>query len=133
MAMLQTKYGPIHDVSGPCKDNYTNIKLFHTGNGQTVKLQAPALISYQEAAKKVKGIPLTGSWRSCKYQTELYASDSSRYANPAGTGHTRGLCIDVSTAQSAYKLTRIHRALLARDWHQARSDEPWHYSFHVSL
>lgn len=127
--MIQTKYGPIHGVTGACKDNYTNIALFHGNGGLTVKLQKPALDSYEEAAKKCKGIPLTGSWRSCAYQTQLYASDSHRYAAPSGTAHTRGLAIDVSTALPARKLRAIHRALLAGDWHQARTDEPWHWSF----
>ena len=131
--MLATKYGPIHAVTGPCNDSYQNIVLWHTNGGVTVKLQKPAMDSFRIASLKCKGIPLTGSWRSCAYQTELYASDSNRYANPAGTGHTRGLCIDVSTALPARKLRAIHKALTAGGWHQARSDESWHWSFHVSV
>ena len=131
--MIQTKYGPIHPVTGKCRDDYVNLVLWHTNGGVTVKLQKPAMDSFRVASIKVKGIPLTGSWRSCAYQTQLYASDPNRYAAPNGTGHTRGLCIDVSTAQSALKLRRIHKALTAGDWHQARSDESWHWSYHVSV
>ncbi len=132
--MLDTKYGPIHAVTGPCRDSYQNIVLWHVPNsGQTVKLQKPAMDSFRAASLKCKGIPLTGSWRSCAYQTELYASDSNRYAAPNGTGHTRGLCIDVSTALPARKLRAIHKALTAHDWHQARADEPWHWSMGVTV
>ena len=130
--MIKTEFGPIH-YAGVCKDDYQNIVLWHTNGGQTVKLQRPAMDSFKEASAKVKGIPLSGSWRSCAYQAELYASDSSRYASPNGTGHTRGLAIDVSTALPARKLRAIHKALMARGWHQARSDEAWHYSFGVDV
>lgn len=135
MTMIDTKYGKIHDVTGPCDDDYTNMKLLHTGNGQTVKLQGPALLSYEAAAKITKGIPLTGSWRSCAYQAQLYASDApahTRYAPPDGTAHTRGLAIDVSTAIPATRFRAIHDALLAHGWHQPRADEPWHHSFRVN-
>ena len=130
--MIKTEYGTIH-YGGVCKDNYQNIVLFHQNGGQTVKLQKPAMDSFKAASVKVKGIPLTGSWRSCAYQAQLYASDSNRYASPNGTAHTRGLAIDVSTAISFLKKRAIHRALTARGWHQARADEPWHYSFGVNV
>lgn len=122
---------------GPCKDDYARIFIYHQVPGERyVKLQGAAIRSFQ-AAEEALGfkILLTGSgWRSCALQTSLYRSDTSRYANPKSTGHTRGLAIDVSTAQSATKQAAIKKALLARHWHQSRPvDEPWHYSFGIQV
>lgn len=115
---------------GECKDDYDNIEQA-TVLGQSVKLQHPAMDSYIAAANEVGGIPLTGSWRSCQAQAAFYASDMSRYAPPSKTAHTRGLAIDVSTAQSADKLKKVHAALSKRGWFQARADEPWHWSYGI--
>ena len=120
---------------GKCKDDYRRIEILHNGNGEVVKLQHAALNSFQAAQDAVGSqIHLTGiGWRSCASQATLYASDPSRFAPPDGTAHTRGLAIDVSQAQPADKLAKIHRALTNRGWHQARSDEPWHYSAFIQV
>jgi hypothetical protein len=88
--------------------------------------------SFRSAETECGPIVCTGTWRPCSLQTALYAKDSSRYAPPASTAHCRGLAIDVSMAQSAGKLKKVHDALMSRHWHQARPDEPWHYSMGLS-
>lgn len=131
MTDTKTPYGIIHH-GGPCKDDYDNINIYHQkGTGDAIKLQGPALRSFREAENKIgKPIVCTGTWRSCRLQRELYSSDSSRFAHPDVTLHTRGLAIDVSTGLSFLRRRRIRGALLARGWHQVRpDDEPWHYSF----
>jgi hypothetical protein len=122
---------------GRCKDDYARIRLYDQPpqGGSPIKLQAAALASFKAAEKAVGfTIVLTGSWRACSYQRELYAADESRYAPPDKTAHCRGLAVDVSTALSAPKQKKLCAALLARGWHQARpTDEPWHYSFGIQV
>lgn len=135
---VSTKWGDIFAPSGPCKDDYRNIESFQASGGQIVKLQLGALHSFQECERRYgertgrKGdrqIALTGSWRSCSYQSSLYAKDQHRYAPPNVTLHCRGLAIDVSQAQP--NLEMIREILLNHGWRQARpDDEPWHYSYH---
>ncbi len=136
---VKTPYGPVH-AGGPCKDDYSNIRLYHRDDGSTVKLQAPAMRAFKAAEDRygkssgrpsgTRLIPLSGSWRSCVYQTELHDSDPHRFADPDTSLHPRGIAIDVSTATSAADQARMHRALLAEGWTQARpDDEPWHYSY----
>lgn len=150
MTDYKTEYGVVH-YGGSCVDSYPNIEIYDQPNsGGIIKLQAPALRSFKAAEERIQAkrvrelhaprsskdfrpIACTGTWRSCAYQAQLYARDSHRYASPNGTGHTRGLCIDVSTAQGTKRLADIHRALMADGWHQARPDEKWHWSFHLSL
>jgi len=139
MTDAKTPYGVIH-YGGACKDNYPNIRLYDQppAGGSPVKLQAAAMRAFKAAevrygkrtGRKWRAIPLTGSWRSCAYQAELYRRDSKRYASPSGTLHTRGLAIDVST--SAPNQAFMRAALKAEGWKQARSDEPWHYSYWIS-
>jgi hypothetical protein len=81
--------------------------------------------------RKKKYISCTGTWRSCAYQAAKYKEDPQRFASPDGTLHTRGLAIDVSMAQGTIKLARIRRILRNLGWKQARSDEPWHYSYWI--
>jgi len=114
---------------GPCKDDYANIESA-TILGQSVKLQKPAMDSFIAAANEVKGIKLSGSWRSCVAQTSYYNSDPNRYAPPNVTAHVRGLAIDVDTGGSQ---TALHTALSKRGWFQARADEPWHYSYGIKV
>ena len=152
MGEYQTPYGRIFYDDDFCQDNYPNIVLYHQppAGSKTVKLQAAAIRAFKNAEDRIQSrrirnlnspredpkfrpIELTGSWRSCAYQAELYASDPNRYAPPNRTGHTRGLAIDVSQAQSARRLRKIRRALEAEGWHYARTDEPWHASFYLSL
>jgi hypothetical protein len=148
MTDYKTPTGVLH-YGGVCEDDYPNIRIYDQPpkGGSPVKLQASALRAFQNAEKdyaracgwsdkriKREGgrpIPLTGSWRSCAYQAELYRKDSHRYASPNGTGHTRGMCIDVSTL--APNQEKIRRALVKNGWKQARSDEPWHYSYFIGV
>lgn len=125
------KWGEIR-CGGPCKDDYGRLVVVHR-NGDVIRLQKAALEAFQAAQKAVGNrITLTGSFRSCSYQTALYRSDSGRFADPDTSAHCRGLAIDVSTNQGSRDLAAIHKALLARDWHQARpTDEPWHFSFGI--
>jgi hypothetical protein len=74
---------------------------------------------------------LAGTNRTCATQWRLYRENSKRYAHPNSTGHTRGIAIDVSQAQT--NLTIIDRALLAEGWHRARPDEPWHFSYYLTI
>lgn len=132
MSTTRTLFGTIHH-GGQCRDDYANIEIYDQppSGGSPIKLQRPALRSFLQTERRLdKTISLTGSWRSCALQRELYARDSNRYAHPDVTLHTRGLAIDVSQAQSSRKLRKIRRLLTELGWHQVRpDDEPWHYSF----
>jgi len=146
-----TPYGRVFG-DGACVDDYSNIILYSQppAGSASVKLQAAAMRAFKNAEdriqsrrirqlnspredRKFRAIALTGSWRSCSYQRELYMRDSDRYAHPDRTGHTRGLCIDVSQAQSARRLRKIRRALEAEGWHYTNSSEPWHASYWLAL
>jgi LAS superfamily LD-carboxypeptidase LdcB len=135
MTTIPTQYGPIHYQNRFCKDDYANMQLFNQGGGVVIKLQDPALESFRACSKKLGfAILVTGTWRSCAYQSELNANDpTGRYADPRVTAHCKGLAIDVSQAQRTTILAKIHTALLAHGWHQVRSDEPWHYSYGVTV
>jgi hypothetical protein len=136
MTDYDTEHGTIH-YGGPCKDDYPNIQLYQQrkADGPVVKLQGPAMRAFKAAEVRVgREIPLTGSWRSCANQAQLYASDPQRYADPAITAHTRGLAIDVSTAIGLLMKMKVKRALKAEGWKQVRpDDEPWHWSFKVCV
>lgn len=121
-----TRYGRAFR-STLCKSDWSNI-VEKDREGYVLKLQAPAMRSYRLAERALgKEIRLTGSWRSCAYQAELYSRDPSRYAHPNTTLHTQGLAIDVSTNMD---LSRVRPLLLKRGWTQTRPvDEPWHFSF----
>jgi hypothetical protein len=141
----KTKYGPIYYDSSACRDSYPNIHIYdqppHGGN--YLKLQAAAIRAYKavqanyakrcgwtkERIKKTGGkiITVTGTWRSCELQAELYRSDPDRYASPAGTGHTRGIAVDVSMNQG--DLEKIWASFRSVGWHHARPDEPWHWTW----
>lgn len=133
---------------GPCKDDYDRIERYAQTPQRTVSLQHAAMGSFKAAelaitpkwmGKRVRRILVTGSLRSCAEQSALYHSDSQRFADPDTTGHTRALCIDVDQTQGLlpgfrrWRLRKINKALRFRDWHQARSDEPWHYSFGIEV
>jgi hypothetical protein len=139
----KTPTGVIH-YGGPCRDDYPNIRIYDQPpkGGSPVKLQAAALRAFQRAERDYgkatkrpagwRAIGLTGSWRSCAYQAELYRRDSKRYANPAVTGHTRGIAIDVSTSQPNQDI--IARCLRRNGWTQTRpDDESWHWSYGVTV
>ncbi len=138
MTDTKTPYGVIH-YGGPCKDDYANMRLYDQPppGGSPVKLQGPAVRAFKAAEvrygkrtnRKWRAIALTGSWRSCDYQAQLYRRDPNRYASPTGTLHTRGLAIDVSQAQP--NLAIIDAVLKAEGWKKARPDEPWHYSYYI--
>lgn len=138
----KTEYGLIH-YGGPCRDDYDNMRAYDQppAGGAPVKLQEAALRAFREAERDFaprywsrkrrrqgRPIVLTGSWRSCTYQRELYARDSNRYAHPDTTGHCRGIAIDVSTAQPGQ--ARVRKALYKQGWRRVRpDDEPWHWSY----
>lgn len=123
------RFGKIR-IGGPCRDDYLRIVVDGRHAGGLVKLQAAAMDSFHDAEKALGfEIILTGSWRACADQAALYRKDSARYADPDKTGHTRGICVDVSTALGRWRLHKIEQALGARHWHRARTDEPWHWSF----
>lgn len=136
MSTRKTPFGVIR-FGGSCTDDYDNIEIWHQTPDRTIKLQRPALRCFREAERRLTGrrrraqhIFCTGTWRSCSYQRELYASDSNRYAHPDVTLHPRGLAIDVDQNQSWLKRRRIHRILTKLGWKRVRpKDEPWHYSY----
>jgi hypothetical protein len=142
----KTKYGPIYYDSSRCRDSYPNIKLYDQPprGGSPLKLQAAAIRALKAAQREYakrsgweperikrnpdgRVIAMTGTWRSCEYQAELYRRDPRRYASPAGTGHTRGIAIDVSMSQP--NLDKIWASLRKIGWEHARPDEPWHWTW----
>jgi hypothetical protein len=141
----ETSFGTI-TYGGPCKDDYVGMQIYdQPGSGTPVKLQGPAMRSFRAAEERatprwlrrkdrVRPIILTGSWRDCDYQKVLYVRDPNRYAKPEVTAHCRGLAIDVSTKQGLFRRRKIHRALTRNGWRQVRpDDEPWHYSYFVTV
>lgn len=141
MSRIKTPYGGIY-YGGSCYDDYATIETYDQEiSDRPVKLQGPAMRAFKAAERRYgkrrktgwRAIPLTGSWRSCEYQADLYASDPDRYASPDKTGHTRGLAIDVRNDLGLIAKFRIRRALRAEGWKQARSDEPWHHSYWISV
>lgn len=149
---IQTPTGPIR-YGGPCRDDYPNFETYAQGGGNTVlTLQRPAMRAFKDAqatyakashwtkkrreknpdGKAIKVLP--GTNRSCATQSALFKSDPGRYADPKITGHTRGLAIDVDQSQGWLALRRIRRALRLAGWTQTRpDDEPWHYSYGVTI
>lgn len=148
--VYRTPYGLLHYEPEACKDDYPNVQTYEQGEGHTVfTLQASAMRAFKAAEERyarktgwseerikreghgrfIEVLP--GTNRSCATQAALYRRDPNRYASPNTTGHTRHLAIDVSQAQS--NLAIIRAALLAEGWKQVRSDEPWHYSYWISV
>ena len=132
MTDKKTAYGTIH-FGGPCKDDYGNIELYDQPKlgSNPIKLQRPAMRAFKAAEERIGRYIPAASWRSCAYQAQCHASDPSRFADPDTSLHPRGLAIDVSTAISWLFKRKIKRALTHEGWFQARSDEPWHWSFGV--
>ena len=139
----KTPTGVIH-YGGPCQDDYDNMQIYDQPpeGSSPIKLQEAALLAfraaeraYGEATGRPKGdrpIKLTGSWRSCAHQAELFAGDSKRFADPDVTGHCRGIAIDVSTAVPNQDI--IAQCLSDSGWTQTRpDDEPWHWSYGVTV
>lgn len=136
---IKTPYGTIY-YGGACKDNYPNFERYSQGGQAVFFLQRPAMKAFKAAEERYQNKTnpqknihvLAGTNRTCSLQTSLYRSDSSRYAPPQYTGHTRGLAIDVSQAQPNLKM--IYTALLNEGWKKARpDDEPWHLSYWVTI
>jgi hypothetical protein len=149
IVMKDTKYGPVFR-STQCKDDHSNIVDASIGGEraiggtETYKLQKPAVESLRAVAdvmgrrfpwRRVKRpVKVTGTWRACAYQAQLYFSDPKRYAHPNTTLHTQGLAIDVDThwlgSLTAFQLRRFRRAMAENGWSQSRpDDEPWHWSY----
>lgn len=150
----KTEYGFVY-YGGACRDDYPNFRTYDQGGGHTiVTLQKPALLALLEAQVKFarlsgwskeriqrnqhaidgkkypEGRPiavLVGTNRSCSTQTRLYQEDSSRYAAPQFTGHTRGIAIDVNQEQD--DLGDANDALFSAGWRRVRADEGWHWSY----
>lgn len=119
---------------GPCRDDYARIRVYHQTPARFIQLQRAALDSFKTAEEALGfKIWLTGSLRECSVQTRLYNSDHTRYAVPSSSAHCRGLAIDVSQNMTPKQLKQVHDVLTPRAWHQARSDEPWHYSFGIQV
>lgn len=146
----RTPFGVIHYKPTACRDDYPNMVTYDQGAGHTsLTLQRAAMRAFWAAQvryarscgwskarlrRNPKGRPiyvLPGTNRTCATQARLYRSDPDRYAHPNVTGHTRGIAIDVSQAQP--NLVKVDRALRAEGWTQVRSDEPWHWSFGVTV
>lgn len=139
----ETRYGPIYRLVGGCKDDWQNIdvsKWYRKPSGIIrwrrrrvyLRMQRPALKAFKDAESRVgHEITVTGTLRTCALQQELYARDSNRYAPPSVGVHTQGLAVDVSTDQPDFG-TKIHKALIACQFKQARPDEDWHYSMYVT-
>ena len=144
VSQKQTKYGIVYR-STTCKDDWPNMRTMKVC-GQQLHMQLPAIRAYRQACvlfaqrsgwmdKRIKreggrAILLTGSWRSCRLQAQLYASDSSRFASPNGTLHTQGLAIDVSTALADFP--KALASLMEVGWFFPRADEIWHRSWGFS-
>ncbi len=138
MSKYKTKYGVIRVTDPGPRFRYDNIQTYAQTASRHVVLQGPALRAFKAAeariaTKRRKHLLITGSgYRDWYTQYDLWRSDTSRYANPNGSMHVEALAVDVDQGQGAGRLAAIHKALLAEDWHQAVSGEPWHYSYHVS-
>lgn len=150
MGRQHTKYGDVFEPDGLCHDDYPNIHTADQDRNQgLVKLQDPAMRSFHACERRlfvvlhplkarmkkykhrVITIHVTGSWRSCALQTQLWRDDPQRFADPATTLHPRGLAIDVNTGMRWQRL--IRRILLSHGWNQSRpDDEPWHFSYHFT-
>ena len=139
---IRTKYGPAHN-DDRCRDDWPNMTTAKVC-GQAVHLQGSAVRAYREACrefarrsgwtparvKRTGGRPilLTGSWRSCELQRDLWEGDPDRFADPDGSLHPQGLAIDVSTLQRDFD--KAHASLAHVGWERARAaDEPWHHSW----
>lgn len=139
---IQTPYGVIR-YGGACRDKYPNFETYNQEGDHTIlTLQRPAMkafkaaeVRYQNKTNEKKLIlVLPGTNRTCATQAALYRSDPNRYANPAYTGHTRGLAVDIDQRQGLTNLRMIYTALLNEGWKKARpDDEPWHLSYWVSI
>lgn len=139
----ETRYGTVYRMVGGCKDDWKNLatsNFYRKDSGVIrlrsrrlpVKMQRPALQAFRQAEAKVgHEIVVTGSLRTCELQAALYRSDPNRYAQPSEGVHCQGLAVDVSTEQPDLT-TGIRKAMTLCGFKQSRSDEPWHFSFHVS-
>jgi len=147
----KTPYGVIH-YGGECRDDYPNFVTYDQGGGHTIlTLQRPAMRAFWAAEIRLATrlgwsdtrieendghgraiYVLSGTNRTCATQYRLWKSDPDRYASPNSTGHTRGLCLDVSQVQP--NLDLIRRALMNEGWKQVRpGDEPWHFSYWITI
>lgn len=140
-----TEYGRVYRLVGGCKDDYANIdtsKNYRKESGvvkwrrRTVAIsgQHPMLAAIRQVEKELgMEIVVTGSLRTCALQASLYAKDRNRYAPPSVGLHCQGLAIDVNTvwrdALSVHDELRFVGLMKHAGFTQARSDEPWHWSF----
>src|SRR5262245_14755817 len=106
----EREWGQIR-CGGECRSDYKRIQDWSDGRVH-YKLQKAALESLLAANKAVGfTIEVTGTWRDCAFQAEKYREDPNRFAPPDTTGHTRGLCIDVSMNYGVLRRAKIRKAL----------------------
>lgn len=140
---FNTKYGVITTRNPGRKNPPPNLRTYAQTASRYVKLQGPALRAFKAAELritprrmkrkgKVRHILITGSgYRSYALQSDLYAQEPGRFANPDGSLHVEALAVDVDQNQGYFRLRAIRRALEAEGWHYGVSGEPWHASFHL--
>ena len=141
MTWVETPYGAIHPVEGPCKDDYDNVVTFQNAAGQFLTLQRPAMRAWLEAERlngrrrirkdkrKPKAILVTGTRRSCAYQTQLHNAEPDRFADPDESRHCRALAADVTNTPR--NLTRrARRCLIKVGFYFGVPGEPWHCSYY---
>ena len=144
----KTQYGDVYRCIGCCKDDYENIttsRNYRKASGvikwrpRTVAIsgQRPMLKAIREVEAGLgKEIVVTGSLRTCALQAQLYARDPKRYAPPSVGVHCQGLAIDVNTewrdSLTANEELRFKGLMKHNGFHQARPDEPWHFSYEVT-
>jgi len=135
-----TRFGKVFRLNGGCKDDWKTIKVsryYRKTSGLVrrrkrrvpITMQKPALDAFRRA-EQIAGaeITVTGSSRSCAYQASLYAKDSARYAPPSVGLHCQALAIDQNMENQTHN-QGTKPALLQVGFTQARSDEPWHFSY----
>jgi len=141
---FDTRYGRITARNPGRRTPPPNLQTYHQDGGGTVTLQGPALRAFKAAEVRstprwmrrkgtFRPILITGvGYRNYDLQSDLYAREPGRFANPDGSLHVEGLAVDIDTRQSAHRQRQIRRALEAEGFHYGVSGEPWHASFFLS-
>jgi hypothetical protein len=140
-----TKFGTVYRLVGGCKDDFKNIitsKYYRKPSGLIprrrrgvdITMQAPAIKALRVVEAHLgKEVEVTGSARSCALQAELYKKDPSRYAPPSVGLHCQALAIDVNTVWrdglTSEQEAEFVKLMKQVGFTQARSDEPWHWSY----
>lgn len=147
MTTFNTRTGPIYydDSGNDHRPNLVDSVPKFAKRHAPVKLQRAAWKAFRQAEKdlgrrlgkgpwskrKARPFRLTSSWRSFSWQAHLYATDRNRYASPFTSGHVQGIAIDLDTGWEHFELAR--EILRKNGWFQSRADEPWHWTWGVSV